>query len=468
MARPTVSVIMPAYNGADHIGEAVQSVLDQTYHDFELIVVDDASRDATPAVLAQFADPRLIVIRQPQNRGVCEARKTALDRARGEIIAFLDQDDLFHPEKLAAHVVFHAANPPVGFTYNGYFNLHHGSTAVRDIAPTPETMTLADLVLGFPLPPSVWVVKRAWALREELWDERTYFRGREIVFCGRLFMAGCSFARVDGRLNYRRYHAGRVFDNLVAKCEAELTCQRIVFADPRCPQDVLALRDTAFANIYLLWAYVALRQRETAVGQTFLRTAVGLKPGLLAGEPCELTRFLLAYSLDDEQESHAAVLRSVFDQFPPQLASAAHQCEWAVAQGYLLKGARALLWDRVQDGRTHLAQAATLNAQLDGPALATITAHILAYEAAFGLDATQTAVGRLCEGLDAAVGRGSTRALRGQYALNSAFQNYRSGAYRKVPRDVMQAVLTNPRYLTNRGALAILLRSTLGLLGSSA
>ena len=76
MGNPTVSVITPAYNGADHLGEAIQSVLDQTYPHSELIVVDDASTDETPEIVRRFDDPRLKYIVHKENRGPDVARHT--------------------------------------------------------------------------------------------------------------------------------------------------------------------------------------------------------------------------------------------------------------------------------------------------------------------------------------------------------------------------------------------------------
>jgi glycosyltransferase involved in cell wall biosynthesis len=100
-----VSVIVPTYNRAQSIGNAIQSVLDQSYTDLELIVVDDGSKDDTAERIAAFTDPRLRYIRQP-NGGVSAARNRGVAEARGELVAFLDSDDIWKPEKLAADVTF--------------------------------------------------------------------------------------------------------------------------------------------------------------------------------------------------------------------------------------------------------------------------------------------------------------------------------------------------------------------------
>jgi glycosyltransferase involved in cell wall biosynthesis len=97
---PTVSVIIPAYNRAYIIGRSMQSVLDQTYKDFELIIVDDGSSDNTEEVVRAFNDQRIRYIKHASNRGVSAARNTGIKAARGKYIAFQDSDDEWLPQKL--------------------------------------------------------------------------------------------------------------------------------------------------------------------------------------------------------------------------------------------------------------------------------------------------------------------------------------------------------------------------------
>lgn len=113
---PKVSVIIPTYNRERFIADAIDSVLTQTYDDFEVIVVDDGSSDGTPAILSRYADDRLIHLRQ-NNNGRSRARNRALAIARGKYIAFLDSDDVYLPDKLALQVSFLDSHPDVGMIY---------------------------------------------------------------------------------------------------------------------------------------------------------------------------------------------------------------------------------------------------------------------------------------------------------------------------------------------------------------
>ena len=107
--KPLVSVIIPTYNRGWVIKEAIDSVLDQDFSDYELIVVDDGSDDNTPAVLAAY-EKKFTVLRQP-NKGVSAARNRDIAAASGQLIAFLDSDDLWLPQKLSTQVKFFQDHP---------------------------------------------------------------------------------------------------------------------------------------------------------------------------------------------------------------------------------------------------------------------------------------------------------------------------------------------------------------------
>lgn len=97
---PMVSVVIPTYKRARLIPQAIKSVLQQTYQNFEIIVVDDCSPDDTREVVTAIADQRVRYLRHDTNKGLPAGRNTGIDAARGKYTAFLDDDDEWHPEKL--------------------------------------------------------------------------------------------------------------------------------------------------------------------------------------------------------------------------------------------------------------------------------------------------------------------------------------------------------------------------------
>ncbi len=108
---PLVSVLMSVFNGEAFLGEAVSSVLSQSFADFELIVVNDASTDGSGALLRGWTDARLRVIEQPVNAGLVEALNLAASHARGSLLARMDADDVAHPERLKHQVAAFAQRP---------------------------------------------------------------------------------------------------------------------------------------------------------------------------------------------------------------------------------------------------------------------------------------------------------------------------------------------------------------------
>lgn len=463
MNPPKVSVIIPTYNGKEHLGEAIQSVLDQTYQNFELLVVNDASPEDPAEVMAKFDDPRIRYMVHERNRGVDQARSTGICSSSGQIVAFLDQDDYYHPEKLEAHVNFLSRHPEVGFSYNARFELNYSSKSIRTIWRPSRNITLADLVLWFPIAPSDWVLRRECAgMLIDLINKNKMWTGGEIVYLGNLFMSGCGFGLVNRALNYRRHHSRRVFKDLSGGCDFEIAAQKSIFDDPRCPENLPGLRDVAHANIYMFWAFRAFVQYETQIGQELLMKAVQHKPAILSGNPCELVEFLAVNCSDDENVDYAGLLKSVFDQFPPEISSLTKQYAWALGRGYLIKGARAAIWDRPEDAAVFFGQAKALGVKVDESFLSHLTKGLLDYEMEFGSRSAHSRLQSVLSLLEGIADPASLQRLRSLYAMNRAFQSYQYGDYDKVPGQVLKAMVVDAGNLLNRGLYAILLRSLFG------
>ena len=112
---PRVSVIIPSYNCARYLGRAIDSVSAQTYKDYEILVVDDGSTDDTKDVAMQYG--RKVTYLYQQNRGVSAARNHAISKASGELLAYLDADDMWYPEKLERQVAFLDAHQECGMVH---------------------------------------------------------------------------------------------------------------------------------------------------------------------------------------------------------------------------------------------------------------------------------------------------------------------------------------------------------------
>ncbi len=146
--EPLVSVIIPVYNGAATLRRCIRSVLEQTFQNIEIIVVDDGSTDRTPAILEALAvsDPRLRVIRQ-KNRGVGPARNTGLRAARGRWISFVDADDYYAPDYIAAAYETATEQDADCVVHNFYVETPAGTKCPYPFRPAKRDMTGREAAL---------------------------------------------------------------------------------------------------------------------------------------------------------------------------------------------------------------------------------------------------------------------------------------------------------------------------------
>lgn len=183
---PRVSVVIPSYNHAAFVVEAARSVLGQTLADLELVVVDDGSTDDSLAVLRGLADARLHVHQQP-NQGAHAAINAGLARARGEVLAVLNSDDAYHPERLARAVAALDADPAAGLVGShievvdaaGHrLGIKHGP---RDLAPWPlphpeRSFRAGDDLRAALLTENFWSTTSNFVFRRALWERVGPFR----------------------------------------------------------------------------------------------------------------------------------------------------------------------------------------------------------------------------------------------------------------------------------------------------
>jgi glycosyltransferase involved in cell wall biosynthesis len=463
---PLVSIIIPTYCGTRYLGDAIESVLGQTYERFELFIVDDHSPDDTASLVHTFSDKRVKYIEHRENRGAVAARHTGVQSSKGQIIAFLDQDDMFHPDKLQVHVDYLLKRPEIGLTYNSRFEVDGASGAIRGIWQAPPKVSVADLVVGFPFSPSDTVLRRELAIRDDIWDQ-SYVRqdgevivnGGEIVFSGRLALAGFELANVERVLTYRRYHARRRYSRLATRCNAELLCQEMILSDPRCPQEAANRRNEAFATTYLTFAYYAFAQNDTALGHTFSRKAVELSPDLLNGLPSKFVGFLAHNAVNESALPFDGHFDNILAQLPPELSNLSSQREAALALGYLQKGSRIVMFtDGKRGAEQCFSRAFAGTAPVGYDAVAALAHEVLGFRDALGKPKADAAIASLSRHLNR-FGLHIGRRLKGLYWVNAAFRDYSRRDYSGVPGSVARAIANRPLLLFNRGVAAIFWRS---------
>lgn len=215
-----VSVIIPAYNGDRYLGSAIDSVLQQTNRDYEIIVVDDGSTDNTAEVAKQYGD-RIRYLSQT-NQGVAASRNFGLAAALGDYIAFLDQDDVFLPHKLATQVELLDRNPALGIVNSGWQICQDddtnkpliGTAVVQPWKHIPD-LNAANLIIWKPVFLGAMLFRRVWLERAGGFNtclEQT----PDVDLVMRLAKMGCPAAWVEQiTVKYRQHEANASKNSLL-------------------------------------------------------------------------------------------------------------------------------------------------------------------------------------------------------------------------------------------------------------
>jgi glycosyltransferase involved in cell wall biosynthesis len=165
-AKPLVSIALPVFNGSRDVLPAVQSVLDQTFVDWELILIDDGSTDGTQDQLRRLADPRVRLIADGDNKGLAARLNQAIGLARGKYFARMDHDDVAHPERLALQVAYLQAHGDVDLLATKCLAMSESETIVGEV---PFAASHADICrrpwLAFYMAHPTWMGKIEWFRR---------------------------------------------------------------------------------------------------------------------------------------------------------------------------------------------------------------------------------------------------------------------------------------------------------------
>jgi len=137
MANPKVTVLMPVHNGEQHIREAIDSILKQSFTDFEFLIIDDGSTDGSTAIVKSYEDPRIRLIANPANQGTVHVLNQGISEAKGTYIARMDADDISLPTRLSKQVGFMDNHPEIGISGTAMRLIKNGK--LKNTRTLPET-----------------------------------------------------------------------------------------------------------------------------------------------------------------------------------------------------------------------------------------------------------------------------------------------------------------------------------------
>lgn len=212
-----VSVIVPVYNGDLFLAAAIDSILAQTYQDLEIIIVDDGSTDDSPQIAQQYGIK--VKYYSQTNQGVAASRNLGLAAARGEYIAFLDQDDIFFPHKLSVQVGLLELNSNLGIANSGWEIVGQGGVqaAVQPWKQIPN-LTSANLIIWKPVFLGAMLFRRSWLDRIEGFDV-TLEQTPDVDLVLRLANIDCPAAWVKQTTVQYRQHAANASKNTLRQAQ---------------------------------------------------------------------------------------------------------------------------------------------------------------------------------------------------------------------------------------------------------
>ena len=277
---PTVTVVIPAYNAIEHIVETIETVLDQTYQDFELLVVDDGSTDGTADLLASFAEqePKIRIITQC-NQGVSAARNTAIKQAQGKYIAILDADDLWELTKLQKQVDSLEANPQAGLCYTWTAMADsEGKATGRVIMSHAEGDVWQQLCeMNIVCCGSTPMILRRCFDDVGMFDENLLF-SEDWDMWWRI-AAKYPFSVVKEPLIRYRQHSSSHSTNCQLMLETSRTLIESNYA--QAPIELLHYRNRSYGSIYLYLAWRAIESRDYQLAREFRAQALAHRPQLV-------------------------------------------------------------------------------------------------------------------------------------------------------------------------------------------
>ena len=251
---PQVTVIIPAYNCAEYIGEAIDSVLQQKGVSAEILVIDDGSKDGTKAALTDYADQ--IRYEYQENQGVSAARNRGIELATGEYIVFLDADDVFLPCKLSKQIRCFEQHPHLGMVHSGWRVVTLDNELIHEPKPWEEApnLDLKGWLFWKPVFPGALMFRRSW-LEQVGGFDTDFSQAEDVDLVLRLSQAGCQAKWVREPTVLYRQHDTNASGNAVAQAQGIHKVLQKFFASEGLPRSIEKTenRITHYTSLWAAW-----------------------------------------------------------------------------------------------------------------------------------------------------------------------------------------------------------------------
>lgn len=461
--KPLVSVIIPTFNRAKIIPPTLESVLNQTYPNVEIVVVDDGSTDNIAEVIASYGD-RVQYHRQ-ENQGVERARSRGIRVSKGAYLNFLDDDDLMSPDKIERQVALFQQKPELGIVHCGYHYIDKDDALLETTGWLPEGDVRKALAWGcFPWSGGPLVRRECLELIGE--DEHRDWYGDWGMWL-RVALAGYHFGCIQEPLGSYRIVPGSMTDDKVANAERLVFhILEEIFTKYDLPPEAIAEKDQIYAGWHFWIAcryYVGGFWEE---GKRSLMSVLTQLPDLLE-KPEDLLQMFYWDALSPRGRVGDPVkfMNGVFDHLPETAAFIRPYCKRFLSRIYTGLALHSYGANQVDAGRRELGEALSLYpAMLDQPD--DFLRSLYDYASKMRLKAPPDFVNRVFQNLPLQADKllqVKGRVL-GDVHIARAFQDYAVGQRQQVPGRVLTAIYNQPSLLKNRGVLSILVKSLPALL----
>ena len=314
-----VSVIIPAYNQARFLKSAINSVLAQTYTNWECIVVDDGSTDNTSDLVHRFNHPKIKYIYQ-RNSGLSAARNTGLLASKGEFITFLDSDDCFTPQKIELLMNVMENRPDFALVAGTAALIDENGNPINRKFETKLPKNSFELVFGNPLHVGSILLRREWYIKTGLFDInlKSY---EDWDYWLRLVLAGGKLESINKTVSFYRFHTSQMTRNSQQMTEASFAVLKKIFDDPNLPLEWQPLKNKAFSFSYLRATANAYLNEDYKNAKVYLSEACRLYPELMNKKGDLLLKKIFGWSDLPKVKSPFEFLQTIMRNLPEEINS---------------------------------------------------------------------------------------------------------------------------------------------------
>lgn len=211
MRKPRVTVLMSVFNGEVYLREAIDSILSQTYHNFEFVIYDDCSTDNTSKIIKSYVDPRIIYRKNQKNEGLTHNLADGVSRSNADYIARMDADDIAYPQRIAKQVEWLDAHPDICILGSAvsYFQDTPSNSNIA-VQPTDDASIKATLFISFTLMHPSIMIRRDTLVKNGVNYNPEYRCSQDHALYLDCIRKGLNFANLSQPLLYMRAHAGSI------------------------------------------------------------------------------------------------------------------------------------------------------------------------------------------------------------------------------------------------------------------